>query len=125
MTTTFDTSGAVGIVTAAPQGGSYSQTVRWANLSPFTQGYIEALLQPSEAMHYSLMDRFAGFSDLAPETLARIIADCEARSNALLPESRTHKAGAAFWGLRQEGRQGALLPPLTVHLGDDGKVRFA
>lgn len=72
----------------------------WAGLDAFTQGYIEALFfteeeqlceesdgarnMPDVAFNTATMeshfvggDSF-GFSDLAPETLARIIADCEA-----------------------------------------------
>lgn len=60
----------------------------WDDLSPFCQGYIEALFWTNtegsrEAGTYdpengSALPEEAGFSDLAPETLALIIADCEA-----------------------------------------------
>lgn len=73
------------------------------------------------------------FSDLAPETLARIIADCE--KVCALYGFKDAEEGAAFWDARQEKPRplqnlfretfGALFPPLTVQLCDDGKVRFA
>lgn len=97
---------------------------RWSDLSPFAQGYIEALFASIggklEIVPFMGMrpEPFAvGFSDLAPETLARIIADCEAR--AWLDTD-----GKWFWISRQNGNLDAF-PPLTVQLGDDGKVRFA
>lgn len=129
MTTTLDTSGGVGIVTAAPQGGSYCQTVRWPALSPFTQGYIEALfagcVRADATKPAGQMARPYAFYDLAPETLARIIADCEAadmRAPGGFGEGA--RGGAAFWRMRQNN-QIARFPPLTVQLGDDGKVRFS
>lgn len=132
MTYQLDTSGSVGIVTAAPQGGSYCQTVRWSGLSPFAQGYIEALFAGlNESRSYMPGDgqtgaRELGFSDLAPETLAQIIADCEAANTGVGGAAN----GAAFWSVRNkpllpQGEWSADFPPLTVQLGDDGKVRFA
>lgn len=70
----------------------------WGDLDAFTQGYIEALFftenEPGTCRYDRTADRAAwdeavhegrskdipgdyGFSDLAPETLARIIEDCE------------------------------------------------
>lgn len=93
----LDTSGAV----VAPIGSHNANTgpLAWASLDAFTQGYIEALFfteeerlceesdgarhMPDVAVNTATMeshfvggDSF-GFSDLAPGTLARIIADCE------------------------------------------------
>lgn len=64
-----------------------------------------------------------GFSDIAPETLARIIADCKAYQR---PEiTYTADEGRGFWEWRQMG-EGVdyeyAFPPLTPYLGDDGKV---
>lgn len=91
----------------------------WSDLSPFTQGYIEALF--AERFQFGV-----GFSDLAPETLVRIIADCEA---AISQGEDSAQNGAAFWAVRNHpmmpsGEWTRRFPPLTVHLGDDGKVRF-
>lgn len=111
----------------------------WSDLSPFTQGYIEALFaEHGEALTHEawlnqthidiehLGGRARAFSDLAPETLARIIADCE-RGEARIGDGA--EWGRYFWAARQGGLYGgdptAKAPPLTVTLGDDGKVRFA
>jgi hypothetical protein len=63
----------------------------WDDLDSFTQGYIEALFFTSEAPGVTTEEWQAtedhpegsipgdvGFSDLAPETLAAVIADCAA-----------------------------------------------
>jgi hypothetical protein len=49
----------------------------FASLDPFTQGYIEAMFftDASDPDDGDLQD--ATFADLAPETLAKIIRDCE------------------------------------------------
>lgn len=89
--------------------GTDEDSRRFAELDSFTQGYIEALFftdeeqlceesgrdMPSVAIDMATMEsRFVGgdspgFSDLAPETLAKIVADCERfqRENAALLES--------------------------------------
>lgn len=124
----LDTSGAV----VAPIGSHNANTgpLDWASLDAFTQGYIEALFfteeeslceesegarhMPDVAFDTSTMeshfvggDSF-GFSDLAPEALARIIADGEAfqRENAAtLAEACTRdydaaQAGRDYWFTR-------------------------
>jgi len=120
MNTAFDTSGAVGEMpgwrTPVP---SCNRFMRWYDLSPFTQGYIEALFSSSVAPHTMWPCRF---QDLAPDTLARIIADCEARVADRGVANRCD--GAWFWNGRQS-KSVKGFPPLTVQLGDDGKVRFA
>jgi hypothetical protein len=60
------------------------------------------------------------FDRLAAETLARIIADCAAF------EATWHNAsGSEFWAKRQRGDYNPNdFPPLTLRLGDDGKVYF-
>lgn len=80
MTFTLDTSGRV-ITELSEAIETYYE---WGDLSPFTQGYISALFE-SEAYALKYPDTGPGlgavdprFSDLAPETLAWIIADCEA-----------------------------------------------
>lgn len=59
------------------------------------------------------------FSDLAPETLAAILKDCEANSST----DSTKRSGALFWRNRQEGAVPDF-PPLTLTLSDDGEVVF-
>lgn len=113
----------------------------WEKLSPFAQGYIEAAFASIPAVAHGGGFRArgyneAGFRDLAPETLARIIADCERRLRhfpshgetnpyfGVSPHKQLTDKGARFWADRQAGLC-ANFPPLTVQLGDDGKVRFA
>lgn len=144
MTDTFklDTSGTVRVTTAFVGRDPDSLTrdrpvmvggpVQWGNLSPFAQGYIEALVAsiPNEARTYEGFaargHRPIAFRDLAPETLARIIADCE-RAEARIGDGA--EWGRYFWTARQGGLYGsdptAKAPPLTVRLGDDGKVYFS
>lgn len=127
---TLDTSGRVPV--AYPYLG-YDWT--WEALTPFTQGYVEALFAsmdrrgpPDWAICNNGKTRegyksaLVGFSDLAPETLARIIADCAARqaskADCVQP---TKDGGRSFWTRRQAGDRPAF-PPLTPYLGDDGKV---
>mgnify|MGYP003578430623 CR=1 FL=1 len=98
----------------------------WSDLSPFTQGYIEALFATFSAefqKEWGASNLQVRFSDLAPETLAGIIADCEAAATARGSDGY-EATGREFWMVRQAGLI-ADFPPLTIHLGDDGKVRFA
>lgn len=136
--------------------------VQWGHLSPFTQGYIEALARSNfEAVAAMPSDndetgicKWCGrnnngepdpcsddcprqriaFADLAPETLARIIADCEAFAPGPHPDLAPAKYGREFYTARHNGFSGwsvdcadyaCRFPPLTVTLGDDGKARFA
>lgn len=117
------------------QGRPHGETV-WEDLDPFTQGYVEALFQSVQvdALGATYAERpllIPAFSSLAPETLARIMADCEAYwieydkmwGLSRHPEGQ-RRQGAVLWNDRQRGIV-TNYPPLTVHLGDDGKVRFA
>ena len=101
--------------------GSVSGTV-WSDLSPFAQGYVEALMTDPTIGH-RIYGLGRAFRYLAPEPLARIIADCEAGNG----EGGTHPSaaeGRAFYDARQAAELNRF-PPLTVQLCDDGKVRFA
>ncbi len=95
----------------------------WPDLDPFTQGYVEAMFA-DDATQDALMDEHGqvhhGFSDFAPETLARIIADCERAAS----EPPSPLLGRQFWEQRQRAMR-ADHPPLALTLGEDGKVRFA
>lgn len=129
----FDTSGAVLVPHRTPEdaaGRWASDPVQWSDLSPFTQGYIEALFAENyPALHEAAWQRLilppahvrVAFSDLAPETLARIIADC----GLACREGDGRMEGIDYWNRRQAGEYLTTRPPLTVQLGDDGKVRFA
>lgn len=125
----------------------------WSDLDRFTQGYVEALsvrlavcpdtahgthrappaglgVQPCARCGLPI-DVTGGknapalrFSDLAPETLARIMEDCATYLRTRIPPFQGHDHGAWFWTERQVDHLPDL-PPLTVILCDDGKVRFA
>jgi hypothetical protein len=140
---TLDTSGAVGPlfyergeqrVPGFNLADRQSSHVVWPDLSPFAQGYVEAMFAAMRAWDgrpCTLPSPGGGvaiglaFSDLAPETLAAILKDCEAGRNlssGLVPTFRKNKlGGAAFW--RQ--REGYGFPPLTPALNDAGRVVFA
>lgn len=156
MSFQLDTSGSVLRPHPTPEdlSGAWASTpVQWSDLSPFTQGYIEAVLrsvrkgcdhcegrgevggwlgQTAESGGYysePCEDCVPAFSDLAPETLAQIIADCEARL-AQYSVSRDGaediERGRRFFNRRQEGwREANGFTPQTIQLCDDGKVRFA
>lgn len=100
------------------------------SLSPFTQGYVEALFEELNGHATGEGLEPYSFSDLAPETMARIIADCEAFSAVHVAQGfSNNRAGRWFWNARAEGWHDALgkfedFPPLTTQLSG-GKVRFA
>jgi len=126
MTYQLDTSGAI------ERGEAYGGRCIWTDLDPFTQGYVEAVFTGASVdLHAEWLDRVdpyrsPGFSDLAPETLARIIEDC-ARFLIAYPAARepdvpgARLVGGYVWTNRQGGDYPDF-PPLTVSLGDDGKV---
>jgi hypothetical protein len=103
------------------------RTVRfyWSELSPFAQGYTEAMLAELQAAvdakRYGLWQRSA-FSDIAPETLARIIEDCAWLCTDAKSRAANAEAGREAWSVRQAGDM-AHAAPLTVELVD-GKVHF-
>jgi len=131
----LDTSGAIDWPSGMdprPLGVAMVGCLGWADLGAFTQGYIEALLSSVRGFHvphYLKWDernghrtpRFLAFRDLAPESLARVIKDCD----ALRPVPNTADHGRTVWTQRQEGKAGPSFPPLAVRLGDDGKVHLS
>lgn len=128
MTFTLDTSGRV--ITELSE--AFETYYEWGDLSPFTQGYVAALLGDFEdGLTYEDCQeapagvppaRPAGFSDLAPETLARIIADCAHIGGS---PSATFESGARHWEMRANGALQPAFPPLIVQLDESGKVVFA
>lgn len=131
----LDTTGTVYSVPGAlaRQGTIKPVDLDWCDLNAFTQGYISALFETSahdltaegDAKGLPYREAFA-FSDLAPETLARIIADCDDNTRNMIDhvsDDRKRHAGGQFWSMRQGARAGRF-PPLTVQLGDEGKVIF-
>lgn len=131
MEATFklDTGGSVFV----PISPAHVRGYRWSDLSPFEQGYVEALLQSCDfpvrnAAGTPLREgdplpgwMRARFSDLSPEALATILRDC-AEECAVQTVANSRYSGLRFWQLRQDGRMRRTFPPLTVALTDDGKI---
>lgn len=140
---TLDTSGAVETGYKPGLPGMHGVTL-WRDLDAFTQGYIEALFNTSvgdltgdewtakmdaakDAGDYDGqpegLPTDTAFSDLAPETLARIIADCAAfqcgaafhawghficgRPSSEFARYPNTKAGRDFWNTRNSESTGA------------------
>jgi hypothetical protein len=125
-TFTFDTSGFVAMRTHSL--GIVTQSVRWTDLTPFQQGYVEALFAsiselPSGTNPPAGEWRPFAFSDLSPEALALILRDCERQATVYTDRKPDVLDGQIFW----DGRKNHVLrpygfPPLTVSLNDAGKV---
>lgn len=110
-------------------------TYRWSDLTPFEQGYVEAMFASlydpvfkKPVLRSGPIDfRGVAFRHLAPETLARILKDCEAYrgerdKRGPYPASYwTAETGADFWGSRQAGTW-ISFPLLDVTLADDGLI---
>lgn len=119
----FDTSGSVLVKRFSEVPSDY---VFWSDLSPFAQGYVEAMLRGqneriAKVLKPGLNFRLLAFSDLAPETLARIMEDCELYCKNRFSEQQPASVGRMFWAIRQNNELSQLWP-LIVSLGDDGKV---
>lgn len=136
---TLDTSGAVSLpsIRAMPYRAhddvASGVLVRWPDLSPFEQGYVEAMfasantfeckgecLAPCAECLDDPTNRRVGFTDLAPETLAAIRKDCADR-HPLFQDNAA--GGRRFWITRQLHGL-ADFPPLALAISEDGKVRF-
>lgn len=132
MTFQFDTSGTV-VDAIGAHGHTKGHLLAWSDLSPFVQGYVEALISSIEidprgkwpgVTPVSGLEAL-GFSYLAPETLARIMEDCRTYQHEHGTEfGNTVERGGWFWKERQRGGMPVSFPPLTVALGDSGKVVF-
>jgi hypothetical protein len=119
VTFELDISGSITILPGQSVSGMASARYwHWSDLTPFCQGYVEAMFSGPALPRVGLLWEWVGFSDLAPETLARIIEDCE----ALRPSPVTVEHGRTVWKQRQEGKAGPDFPPLAVSLGDNDKV---
>lgn len=137
MTFNLDTSGAVMMSVFEPGTVPSPPWLVWSDLSPFEQGYVEALFaaqannwfgKPSLSSGPGTI-RYVGFSDLAPEALALILRDCASMQNfatGLGVKKIGETQGRGFWISRNNGTMQhawrAAFPPLTPYLGDDGKV---
>jgi hypothetical protein len=119
MTFQLDTSGHV-------SSDEHGWSEAWSDLDPFTQGYVEAFLRDCWSrrmrdVHGGLWPVKPAFSDLSPETLARIVEDCAEIKDAEPHDIWTKGDGEAFWRDRNDGCHLGV-QPLTAYLGDDGKV---
>ncbi len=158
----FDTSGDVAAI--PPVGDMSAFSYQWSDLSPFVQGYVEAMMQSSRTLTIAPERCICGmsrgwfvrideriseqpikfsqgpdfrcpdckrvadgipcaFSDLAPETLARILEDC----GRFVGKDSSKEQGESCWrvrnhpmGLFQEIYPDC--PALTPYLGVDGRV---
>lgn len=122
-TFTLGTSGRVNLGKAAfPFHNEY---VEWSDLSPFAQGYVEALFASNDPMRWASTSSPAhtiapAFSRLDPSALALILRDCEAGARIYIKHRRDD--GAHFWRWRQAEGARHGFPPLTPFLSDEGKV---
>jgi hypothetical protein len=99
----------------------------WSDLTPFQQGYVEALFADLtlETATGDLVTAYGFFRDLSPEALARIMGDCERFGELPVGEHGLSEAGITFWQARQWGylRHDKFLPQ-RVWLDDSGKVQI-
>lgn len=126
----LDTSGRV-----AGDVGGLAVWREFEELSPFQQGYVKAALHrlSVDLLAQWLDDvdayRAPAFRDLAPEALAAMLKDCQEVGD--YAEFFAVDPGTSFWLNRQSewpawGERRLRLvprfPPLTLYLGDDGKI---
>jgi hypothetical protein len=130
----FDTSGSVADLSpSAPKVNGAPCPYTWESLTPFQQGYVEALFaevpsrlvpngDPETGESWDEEDP-RGFSDLSPEALTRIVSDCERHlnNNTTRRAYATDLRGAYFWENRQGGLELPDFPPLVPVLSEDGK----
>lgn len=128
----LDTSGRV---LALPNAPNAAPAYCWSDLSPFAQGYTEAMFADAGLAVVDQWgegedeqdENWAGFSDLAPETLATILKDCElwlVGFPGRNPHSDLPDSGRLFWEIRQSGKRDSF-PPLKPYLHDDGTIRLS
>lgn len=128
----LDTSGSVSAIslqgldgTSRYEAETYGKRYCWSELTPFAQGYVEALFADLADAPRSFWDSCFprgehAFSDLSPEALAMILADCE-RGRSIYAKARQDD-GRHFWRWRQVEGARYGFPPLTVYLDDAGNV---
>lgn len=134
----LDASGGVGPMPGwAKPVPECNRFIYWSDLSPFCQGYVEAMFADGIRDGYEATADFStprhilsarsshlGFRHLAPATLSRIIADCEGLQKLTPPNwGESFAAGELAWKCRAGGWVGFRdeYPPLTPYL-DDGLI---
>lgn len=111
----------------------------WDDLSPFAQGYIDALFASlwdpvfqKPVLRSGPIDfRGVAFRHFAPETLADILADCDRYCREWGWDDQCAEIGGDLWRDRQQRFAGwpradelsEDFPPVTLlYLGDDGLI---
>jgi hypothetical protein len=128
----LDTSGAIEMRRDLLANGVPAEPDRvvWPELTPFEQGYVEALLVEAWREIQGNFGRPTGFPfcRLAPSALERTRKDCAARFSGWVehPNNTYVRAddvveGQRFWRDRQSGVC-TDFPPLSVFLDNDGLV---
>lgn len=120
---TLDTSGLVD----DPEGWGI---LEWSDLSPFAQGYVEALFESvvpvrdDGATVERCVWEVAGFRHLSPEAVEMILRDCELWEQTRAPCAIEADAddGRELWRHRQANESAYLFPPYRIFLSDEGKV---
>ncbi len=86
------------------------------DLDDFTISYLETALWSSTDDNGDPLDENYGINDIAPATLAKMVADCAAfqADHAVAITGREERAGHKFW-LTRNRRGSVYLSP-----GDDG-----
>lgn len=105
-------------------------TIRWSDLTPFMQGYVEAGVEdiewPDPAEGFGPSSPVVGFDWFAPATLSAMMSDCaEEVARWASPHLATGHNGGEFWEARQTGTftgARAHLQPITLYLGEDGLI---
>lgn len=121
---TLDTSGFV-TLPALRRAPNFVSRIRWSDLSPFEQGYTTGVFASAEEAGISIRRGApsawmpetqigVAFSDLAPETLARIMKEC----GKVTGLAATREAGRYFWQLRNTPPGLRAFPPVAPYLGD-------
>lgn len=115
-----DTSGAVWVDPVECPGVGWL----WSDLTPFQQGYVRAAFasfRMGDIGHWPDAEaRKIGFRHLHPSTLAAMLKDCEEWVARCGPEMGAGH-GRDFWEDRNVARS-IRFPPVTLYLGDDGRV---
>jgi len=109
-------------------------------LDAFTSAYIEAAFWTEIDDDGDYLDATYSLDDLAPETLAQMIYECERfKSLVPIPEGREGEAGhdflltrnahgAGFWDGDWEDEEQSLMDatckftPMHLYIGDDGLI---
>lgn len=120
----LDTSGSIHFATPYAKAHGLKTFYRWPDLPPFEQGCGEAMahdlfisLRRQGWGHLAASEAVA-FRNWAPETLAAIKKDYADYAGPFFKSD-----GSTVWAMRQK-KLLTQLPPRTIDLDDEGKVRL-